>query len=76
MSEKAFDTLRAAKSLKAAGIDRAQAEAIALVVRDGHGCFSTKSGIQRLEDKISNLRWTVIVIVGLAVALIKLVPPI
>ena len=76
MSEKAIDTLRAVKSLEAAGIDPAQAETIALVVRDGHGYFSTKSGIQRLEDKINNLCWTVIVIVGLAVALIKLVPPI
>ena len=33
-----------------------------------------KSDIQRLEDKISNLRWTMIVVAGMIVALIKLIP--
>ena len=32
------------------------------------------SNIQRLEDKINNLRWTVIVVAGLVVALVKLIP--
>ena len=32
------------------------------------------SDIQRLEDKINNLRWTVIVVAGLVVALVKLIP--
>ena len=32
------------------------------------------SNFQRLEDKIDNLRWTVIVVAGLVVALVKLIP--
>ena len=32
------------------------------------------SNFQRLEDKINNLRWTVIVVAGLVVALVKLIP--
>ena len=87
MSKTTFDTLSAAKSLQAVGIDAAQAEAIALVIKDGHGEWATKSGIQllgteirseikRLGDKINNLRWTVIIAVGIAVALIKILPPV
>lgn len=87
MSKTAFDTISSAKSLQTVGIDAAQAEAIALVIKDGHGEWATKSGIQllgteirseikRLGDKINNLRWTVIIVVALAVPLIKLIPPV
>lgn len=80
-----FDTLSVAENLQDAGIERKHAEAIAKAVKAGQGGPATKSDInqvraemnsnfQRLEDKINNLRWTVIVVTGLVVALVKLIP--
>ena len=80
-----FDTLSASKELQNAGMDATQAEAIAMVVKGAQGNLVTKADlesvktelkndIQRLEDKISNLRWTVIVVAGVVVALIKFLP--
>lgn len=80
-----FDTLSVAENLQEAGIEREHAEAIAKAIKAGQGGPSTKSDInqvraemnsnfQRLEDKIDNLRWTVIVVAGLVVALVKLIP--
>lgn len=80
-----FDTLSVAKNLQDAGIEREHAEAIAKAIKAGQGGPTTKSDIdqvraemnsnfQRLEDKIDNLRWTVIVVAGLVVALVKLIP--
>ena len=80
-----FDTLSVAENLQDAGIERKHAEAIAKAVKAGQGDLATKSDIdqlrtemnsndQRLEDKINNLRWTVIVVAGLVVALVKLIP--
>ena len=54
-------------------------------LKAGQGELATKADIQalksniqnlekRLEDKISNLRWTVIVVAGVVVALIKFLP--
>ena len=80
-----FDTLSVAENLQDAGIERKHAEAIAKAIKAGQGGPATKSDInqvraemnsnfQRLEDKINNLRWTVIVVAGLVVALVKLIP--
>ena len=80
-----FDTLSAAENLQDAGIEREHAEAIAKAIKAGQGGPTTKSDVnqvraemnsnfQRLEDKIDNLRWTVIVVAGLVVALVKLIP--
>ena len=80
-----FDTLSVAENLQDAGIERKHAEAIAKAIKAGQGGPTTKSdfnqvraemnsNFQRLEDKIDNLRWTVIVVAGLVVALVKLIP--
>ena len=42
MNASTFDTLAAAEALEAAGIDRAHAKAIAVVIRNGPGDFATK----------------------------------
>ena len=79
------DTLSVAENLQDAGIERKHAEAIAKAIKAGQGGPATKSdinqvraemnsNIQRLKDKIDNLRWTVIVVAGLVVALVKLIP--
>ena len=47
-----FDTLQAARDLEAAGLDRAQAEAIAQVVRQGHSEFATKADIAALKSDL------------------------
>ncbi len=77
--------LRASKDLQNVGIDAEHAEAIAMAIKAGQGELATKADIQafksdiqnlekRLEDKISNLRWTVIVVAGVVVVLIKFLP--
>ena len=42
-----FDTLTAARELEAAGMDRKQAEAVAGIVRAGHGELATKADLYR-----------------------------
>ena len=49
-----FDTLTAARQLEAAGMDRAHAEAIAAVVRAGHGELATKDDITALRNDLGN----------------------
>ena len=72
MSETTFDTIRAAKFLQEAGINTAQAEAIALLVKDAQGELATKSDIKQLEEQISNFRFTVFMLVVVAVVLTAL----
>ena len=73
-----FDTLSTARNLQEAGMDAAQAEAVAIAIKSVQGELVTKADIQnlekRLEDKINNLRWTMIVVAGVVVALIKIIP--
>lgn len=45
----AFDTLRAAGELEAAGLERPAAEAVASSIRDGHRELATKWDIQTLQ---------------------------
>ena len=77
--------LGAAKRLEEAGFGRERAKAIVKEIHEGQGELATKSdisnliselksNIQRIEDKISNLRWTMIVVAGVVVALIKIIP--
>ena len=49
-----FDTLTAARQLEAAGMDRDHAEAIAAVVRAGHGELATKDDITALRNDLGN----------------------
>lgn len=44
-----FDTLSAAKDLQKAGMDVAQAEAVAMVVKSSHGELATKSDVNWLK---------------------------
>ncbi len=69
-----IEAIGTAQVLKDAGIDPEHAEAIANVVVAQRSDLATKSDIQRLEDKINNLRWTMIVVAGIIVALIKILP--
>ena len=60
--------------LKDAGIQPVHAEAIANVVVAQRSDLATRSDIQRLEEKLINLRWTMVVVGGIIVALVKFVP--
>ncbi|MCY4343359.1 MAG: hypothetical protein OXE83_07270 [Gammaproteobacteria bacterium] len=65
----AFDTLTAAKQLLETGLKQDQAEAIALVVKNGQGEMASKQDLDALERKMdsqfTSIRW----IIGLMVAL-------
>ena len=73
MADRAFDTLSAARDLESAGLDRAQAEAIATVVRNGQGELVAKAELALLEVRLT---WRIVLIAiaqtGLVVALLKL----
>ena len=69
-----IETIGTAQVLKDAGIESEHAEAIANVVVAQRSDLATKSDIQRLEDKLNNLRWTMVVVGGIIVALVKFVP--
>lgn len=56
MSASAFDTLTAARDLEAAGLDKRQAEAIAVAIRSGHGDLATKSDIAAVTSDIAAVR--------------------
>ena len=79
-----FDTLTAARKLEAAGMDRAHAEAIAAVVRAGHGELATKDDITALRNDLGNkidalakqmdtLRWLVGLNVAMTMAVLAVV---
>ena len=83
MSALAFDTHKAVKALKEAGFDDAQAEAVVATVGDAiGGNVATKSDIADLKSAIAELKadifrqlWLMAAgIVGLTVALVKLIP--
>ena len=50
---------RAARDLEAAGFDRAQAETLAAVIRNGQGDLATKTGIAQLDGRLNMLQWVV-----------------
>ena len=55
MTAAAFDTLRAARDLEAAGFERRQAEAIATTINHSDEHTATKAGIKALEAGIKAL---------------------
>ena len=83
MTTLAFDTHKAVKALKEAGFEDAQAEAVVATVGDAMtGTVATKTDLQAIELRISekfealykHLWFLAAGIVGLTVALVKLIP--
>ncbi|MDE0046523.1 MAG: DUF1640 domain-containing protein [bacterium] len=85
----AFDTLAAARDLEKAGMDRAQAEAVANVVRAGQGELATKADVDSLREATradlaavrselsaleARLTWRLVIAAGVIVAAVKLIP--
>ena len=70
MSAAAFDTLKAARDLEAAGVERGQAEASASVIRGGQDDLATKSGIAAIKADIAGLRWIVSIHVVITLAVL------
>lgn len=50
-----FDTLAAARDLEKAGMDRAQAEAVANLVRAGQGELATRDDVDALRKDLDAL---------------------
>ena len=80
-----FDTLSASKSLQQAGMEETQAEAVVMAIKSSQGDLATKNDIAMLksdidslqnllEGKINDLRWTMVVVGGIIVALVKFLP--
>ena len=88
MTDAAFDTLETTRDLEAAGVERAQAEAIAGAVRKAaaadRDALATKADVARIEDKLEakadkadlyRALWMQAgAIVAAVVALVKLLP--
>ena len=51
-----FDTLTASKDLQHAGLEKSQAEAIAMVIKQSEGDLVTKHDIALLKSDIAQLR--------------------
>ena len=51
-----FDTLTASKDLQQAGLEKSQAEAIAMVIKQSEGDLVTKHDIALLKSDIAQLR--------------------
>jgi hypothetical protein len=65
MTAAAFDTLKAARDLEAAGVEQRQAEAIAAAIRAGQGELATRADLSGLSARIGALQW----VIGLNVAI-------
>ena len=70
MSAAAFDTLKAARDLEAAGVERGQAEAIASVIRSEQDDLATKSDITAIKADIAGLRGIVSIQVVITLAIL------
>ena len=78
MSTTTFDTLGASKDLQHAGMEAAQAEAVALAIKAGQGDLATKADIRELKNDINWLKWVIgfhvaITIAGFAAILALLI---
>ncbi len=79
MADAAFDTLETMRDLEAAGVERAQAEAIAGAVRKAaaadRDALATKADIANLRADVYRALWMQAgAIVAAVVALVKLLP--
>ena len=59
-----FDTLTAAHTLEAAGIERGHAEAIAHAIRNGQGDLATKGDITTVKADITTVRGEITAVKG------------
>ena len=66
----AFDALSAAKELQAAGFERAQAEALARIVRAGQGDPAMKDDIASLRTELGAMKWVLGLVAALNVAIL------
>ena len=57
MANAAFDTLTASKDLHKAGIEMAQAEAIAMVVKKSQGDLATKADVDLIRAELEKLQF-------------------
>ena len=78
MNGASFDTLSTAKDLQEAGMDTAQAEAVALAIKARQGDLATKADIRELKNDINWLKWVIgfhvaITIAGFAAILALLI---
>ena len=55
MSIHAYDTLGTSKKLAAAGMERRQAEAVAIAIAERQGNLATKSDIEKLDSRFEKL---------------------
>ena len=75
----AFDTLKAAQSMEAAGIERRHAEAIAAAVAESGEHAATRADLDALESRLHATVYRALLlqaaaIVAAVVALLKLIP--
>ena len=54
MTRPEFDVLAVARDLESSGIEKRQAEAVAVAVRDGRAGLATTEDIRRLEEKLAD----------------------
>ena len=82
MNTTTFDTLGASKDLQHAGMEVAQAEAVAMVIQKGQGELATKSDLDTVRVELKNdinwLKWVIgfhvaITIAGFAAILALLI---
>lgn len=72
MTATSFDTLKAARDLEAAGVERSQAEAIAAAIRDSQGELATKADLAGLKvDMLKIAIGIVVANTGLTVGLLQ-----
>ena len=73
MTATAFDTLAAARDLEKAGMDRAQAEAVAGAIRAGQGDLASKSDLRaEINAAVIKMLIAQIAIAGVLFAALKL----
>ena len=73
MTATAFDTLRAARDLENAGMDRDQAEAVASAIRNGQGELASKSDLRaEINPATVKLMLAQIAVAGVLFAALKL----
>ena len=71
MTASTFDTLTAARTLEAAGVERSQAEAIAKTIREGQGDLVTRDHLDaKLADLENRLvKWAVALAAAVVIVL-------
>ena len=74
MGAAGFDTLAAARDLEAAGMERAQAEAVAGATRAGQGELATKADLASVRSDLAAVKWIVGIQGAISLAAFAAVP--